>query len=286
MVSTRRNFLKSTLATASIAACGLARGANRNVASSDDSITDTHVYTGHWPHQTLQNNTPASLVAALRRNKIKQAWLGTFDALFHKNIAGVNERLAQICSQSDGAMLIPFGAVNPTLPDWEEDIRRCHETFHMRGIRLHPNYHGYKLDDSRFTRLLQLATDRGLIVQLTVALDNEKHLWLNPQPPGVDITPLAKTLATIKGCRVVVSTGTATIEDALIERLDQLNNAYFEFRKEKSFNEIPSERIVFGSSGPLHSIESSLTSLKQVGLKDGDMRAIKSDNARRLLAIK
>src|SRR4029079_15211838 len=105
MKTTRRQFLKSSLASASIAACGLTNRSRAKSASSSNPITDTQVYLGHWPHRSLPNNTPATLLAALRRNNITQAWVGSFDALFHKDIATVNERLADICRRSWNSLL-------------------------------------------------------------------------------------------------------------------------------------------------------------------------------------
>src|SRR5580704_8191942 len=79
----------------------------------------------------------------LRKQGVTQAWAGSFDSLLHKNTAGLNTWLAAQCGQHGPNFLMPFGSVNPKLPDWEEDLRRCHEKFRLPGIRVHPNYRDY-----------------------------------------------------------------------------------------------------------------------------------------------
>src|SRR5437016_2212525 len=117
MEVTRRKFLKRTIGTA--AACGFAPLSAAKANDPAEPITDTHVYVGHWPHQQLPSDKPPKLVAELRRAGVIQAWTGSFDALCHKDVAGVNQRLTDTCARVGEGLLIPFGTINPTLPDWE-----------------------------------------------------------------------------------------------------------------------------------------------------------------------
>ena len=71
-------------------------------------------------------------------------------------------------------MLRPFGTVNPLAPDWEEDLRRCAEVHGMPGIRLFPGYHFYKLEDEIFARVLAAAARQGLLVQITLAIEDDR----------------------------------------------------------------------------------------------------------------
>jgi predicted TIM-barrel fold metal-dependent hydrolase len=288
MNESRRRFLKRTLTATT--ACGLARLVWANDAAPTEPITDTHVYIGHWPHQQLPNSDPTTLVSTLRRVGVRSAWVGSFDGLFHKDIASVNQRLADTCARMGDGLLIPVGSINPKLPDWEDDIRRCHDTFRMPGIRLHPNYHGYTLDDSHFARLLELAAAYGLVVQLVAWIESEHHLLLNPRVAHVDLKPLAEKIATFPKLKLLIANGYGAADDIDISALLPLKPIYFDFARAGATNDVRQlvektspNRVVFGSGMPLHDIDPVILKMQQAHLTDGNRQAVTMLNASRLV---
>lgn len=253
-------------------------------------IVDTNVYLSRWPTRRLAGDEPEALLAKLRQRKVQQAWAGSFDGMLHRDIAGVNIRLAQACRDDGQGMLIPFGSVNPKLPDWQEDVRRCQEVHKMPGIRLHPNYHGYTLDDPAFAELLKLATARRLIVQLALCMEDERTQPPLMRVPPVDIAPLAEVVKKTAGLRLELLNCTSNIEREHYLAAVEAGDVYTEISMAEGVaglarlvRNFPLTRMLFGSYYPFYYFESALLKVQESGLDEASQKAICEDNARRLM---
>ena len=253
------------------------------------ALIDTNITLGRWPTRRCPLDETPALVAKLRANDVTQAWAGCFDALLHKDISAVNARLAADCRRQGRGYLLPFGSVNLTLPDWEEDLRRCHEEHQMRGLRLYPNYHGYMLDSPTFARLLELATARKLLVQIACSLEDERTQHPLLQVPPVEISPLIGLLKKTPAARVQLLNAFRTLRGKPV--LDLVaQGARFEIATLEGVQgianllaQIPDDRLCFGSHAPFFYFESAKLKLQESALSEAQMKALCAGNARRLL---
>ncbi|MBI4602307.1 MAG: amidohydrolase family protein [Planctomycetes bacterium] len=252
-------------------------------------IVDVNVNLSRWPLRRLRGDETAELAAMLRAAGVAEAWAGSFDGLLHKDIAGVNARLAAECRERGGGLLVPFGSVNPALPDWEEDLRRCAEEHRMAGIRLHPAYHGYKLEDPAFLKLLTLAAERRLVVELALAMEDERMMHPLLRVPAVDAAPLAAAVKETPGLRLVLLNALKGLRGEALARIVEAGEVYVEISMLEGagcvgslLKEVPASRVLFGSHAPLFYIESALLKLKESPLGEAELRAIREEHARRL----
>jgi predicted TIM-barrel fold metal-dependent hydrolase len=255
-------------------------------------MIDTNTYLSRWPFRRLVGDETPDFVARLRKRNVAQAWAGSFDGILHKDIAGVNARLAADCRTYGKDFLVPFGSVNPTLPDWREDVRRCREEHKMPGIRLHPNYHGYQLADPVFAELLHLAAEQRLIVQLAVSMEDVRTQSVLARVPPVDLSALPEVVKNTPGARLVLLNWRPGVDEP--EQLRSLATAgpiYFDIATVEGIEGIARlvehlqpERILFGSNYPLFYFESALLKMRESGLSASRQQMLFEGNARRLLA--
>lgn len=255
-------------------------------------IVDTNVWLGRWPFRSLAADNATVLVKKLAAAGVKQAWAGSFEGLFQRDIAAVNERLAAECRAEGDGLLSPFGTVNPRLPDWQDDVRRCHELHRMPGIRLAPAYHGYPLDDPSLPELLREAAERGLVVELLVSLEDTRtqHPLARVQP--VDLSPLAEIIRPLKGLRLVLLGAFHAAKRDIIERVATAGDVYFEIATlegtggaTRLVEWVTIDRILFGSAAPFFYFQSARLKLQESELAGQQIEQICFSNAQRLLTF-
>lgn len=66
--------------------------------------------------------------------------------------------------------IIAFGGMHPDYPDYKKEIRRLREN-HIAGIKIHPAYQNINLDDIRMLRIIDCASEEGLITLTHAGMD-------------------------------------------------------------------------------------------------------------------
>jgi predicted TIM-barrel fold metal-dependent hydrolase len=277
----RRRLLQTALATAALPTRG---------AAATPTLTDANVSLFHWPFRRLPLDEPAALATRLAALGVGEAWAGSFEGLLHRDLDSVNRRLAAACREVRSLRLRPLGSINPLLPDWPEDLRRCAQVHGMPGIRLHPNHHGYGLEHPEFDRLLRLAGEAGLLVQLVVATEDTRTQPPQTQVADVDLRPLPALLARHGKTRVQLLNhrpGSVTAE------LAQRPNLWFDIGHTEGTDGVTrlvrlagAERVLFGSHAPFLIPEAALIRVEEgllTGLTPAEAEALLFTNARRLL---
>ena len=291
----RRRFLRTAAALAAVGAATRGTSADPLPPAEPSSIplVDTNVWLGHWPTRRAPVDSSTALRAHLQARGVSSAWIGHFDAALHTDIDAVNARLAAACEQEGGGFFLPFGALNPTLPDWEEDLRRCHEVHRMPGLRLLPAYHGYTLDDPRFARVLEQATARHLVIQIALTMEDERSQ--NPvfaAPPTV-AAPLAPLVEKNPRARVMVLNATSRLLAAANPLLRRLAKAGVQAEiatlegaagLANVLAGAPDLALCFGSHTPYFYFEAARLKLDESPLTPAQFTAIASGHASALLA--
>ena len=253
-------------------------------------MIDVNVSLSRWPFRRLPLDEPAKLVDALERLGVTRAWAGSFDGLLHRDVAAVNIRLADDCRAHGDGLLVPFGTVNPTLPDWRDDVRRCHEVHRMPGIRVHPSYHGYSLDDPRFAALLDEATERSLLVQVSAAMEDERTQHPLVRVPPVDLAPLEALVLRHTSVKIVLLNALLRPVDGVFKRLIATGRVWADTAMlegvaaiERAVAAFGPDRLMVGSHAPFYCPDAAPLKLQESDLKDADRAAIADGNARALI---
>lgn len=270
--------------TVSLGACLTARAAEHTI-EPQARIVDTNIHLFQWPFRRLPCDEPRQLVEKIRSLGISQAWAGSFEALLHRDVAGVNQRLAEACRQFPE--LVPIGTINLMLPGWERDLEQCVSLYHMPGVRLYPNYHGYPLDDAKVRVLLMQATSSGCFVQIAVSMEDQRTQHHLTQVPDVDLSPLPRLVNQVPGARIQLLN--ARLRAPAIELLSQTPGIFLDVARIEGTDGLaslirswPAHRVLFGTHAPFLIPEAGLIRIDESDLAPAELRQLLWENAEAL----
>ena len=298
----RRSFVKAWLIPAVfplVTSLGSRSTQGAEGAPAGPDIIDSNVHLFEWPFRKLKYDRTEALIAKLRKHRITKAWAGSFEAVLHKQLDPINRRLAEECRTRGNGMLVPIGSVNPAWPDWEEDLRHCHEQHRMPGVRLYPAYHGYPLDHPQFARLLADAGKRGLLVQIVLRMEDERVHHPAITIGAVNVSPLADVLKKVPQAKVQLINSAGPLLGNNVSSLVRDTQVTFDIAategnggvgrliegKNPSYRgAIPVDRLLFGTHAPFFPCESAVFKLFESPLSLEQLGKLMSGNARRLIS--
>jgi uncharacterized protein len=246
-------------------------------------IIDVNASLGHFAFRRLQHNTAHGLLRLMDSRKIDRALVASASAITYRNPQAGNEEVFEEARQHRDRLL-PFAVINPTYAGWEDDLRICREDFGMRGVRLYPKWHNFTLSDTRCLDLVHAATERKMIVSITIRVeDPRERSWL------VDIPDLAldEVAGLVKSCplaRFLILNGLGYRNSPLGRKTGGLPANYcLEISRltamlddELGFliRELGVERIVFGTGIPFSYPDPALLKLQVMSAGEEDRERI------------
>ena len=188
-----------------------------------------------------------------------------------------------------GDRIIPFGSVFPFSEDWESELYRLKENG-IKGIKLHPDYQQFFVDDERLFPIYKTIERLGFILVFHAGEDYGF-------PPPYKATPerLRKVISLIETPVVCAHWGSLLMCDDVLKYLCDVDNCYFdtafgygtmpkaralEILEKKDIN-----KILFGSDSPWNAPSWDINMLKTMGLSYEEEEKIFYKNAEKLLGL-
>lgn len=185
---------------------------------------------------------------------------------------------------------VGFGSVFPTGESAIEELERIKE-MGLKGVKLHPDYQGFFVDDEKLKPIYKKISELGLITVFHAGVD------FGFAPPYC-ATPerLEKALSWFESPVVAAHFGGLACYEGVLERLCGKENLYIDtsfgysalprYYALKIIEKHSADKVLFGTDTPWHTAKMELRLLENLALSVDELEKIKYKNALKLLGIK
>ncbi len=222
-------------------------------------MLDYNAYIGEWPFYKLPRTTLGELAELHRQNGISGGYVSSLKSIFYNDFYESEAELAEVISGSGYHHVV---TVNPAFPECPVTLARCIREFCVRGVRIHPAYHGYELTSEVMAGVLEILREYRLPLFINARVHDERltHM-IHPTQPNIDaVRRFVRENADVK---TVLCHFRPDEAFALRPELCELENLYAEtsaFRANLFENESTTELLrymLYGSDYPIYPVSAS-----------------------------
>lgn len=185
--------------------------------------------------------------------------------------------------------IIAFGSIHPECPDWKNELERL-ERSGIKGIKFHPEYQDFYVDDPKLFPIYEKAAELGLIIMFHAGVD------LGYQPP-YHCTPdrMKKVVKAFPGAKIVAAhmggyDSWDEVERHLAGEPLYLDTSFSLYKMSREqFMRIAGvhgfDRLLFATDSPWKDQSEEIAQLRDMNLPDDALQAISGGNAAKLLGL-
>ena len=264
-------------------------------------IIDMNALIGRWPFQPLGCEGPDDVLELMDRAGIDQAVITSLNSVFYYDAGIGNHEVGAAC-QAHPDRFIPFAIINPNLPRWREHLKECVESYGVKGIKLHPDFHKYSLVPSGRSsqapaELMAEARHLDLPVYLQTSLLDMRHYpgyCFNWQVP---VEEVAAALEAYPDNTFVIGGGRwfGGVANDLVKRSERAGVSNFSIAVDglggpydgvgDLMGRVGVERLLLSTRSPVLYAEAAIDMVQQSFISEQDQGKILGGNAARLLGL-
>lgn len=185
--------------------------------------------------------------------------------------------------------LLSFGGIHPDCEDYKKELDVI-KALGFKGIKIHPDYQGVMIDDIRFMRIIEYASELGLIIITHAGVD----IGL-PEPVHCPPERMRKVLDAIHPEKMVLAhyggwQQWEKVQEYLAGENVWLDTAFiYDYISKELFLQIlekhGSDKILFATDSPWSDMEQGIRWIKGLSLTPNVENNILYGNAKRLLEL-
>jgi predicted TIM-barrel fold metal-dependent hydrolase len=254
---------------------------------------DVNAFLGSYPYRRVPGTSARSVLAAMDRVGIDEAWVGHLPGIFWRDPHDGNGWLLETCAA--GPRLRPVPAVQPEMAGWEAVLGRAREAG-APAVRADPTFYGIAPAGPAMRALAAACGSAGLPLVLAVRLEDGRQRHPHdtaPELPAAAVRALVRSSPAVR--LLVTHADRPFIEEVHFGSTEAEARRIWwdiswiwgppEDHLEILLGTIGIDRFVFGTGQPLRIPENGVAKLDLLDLAPAERLAIESENAARLRGI-